>query len=597
MDKFIVGKSVPRKDGTHKVTGAAKYTNDFMKPGLWHVKLAVSTHPHAKIRSIDVSEAWKVPGVKAIVTGSYFPELTGSPLKDRPPLAFGKVRYVGEPVALVVAEQEYQAEAAVFRVKTDYEPLPAINTPSESYKNGAPLIHEQLAAYKRQEEVNPVPGTNIANHTKIRKGNIEEGWQQSATIISTHVTIPQSDHASMEPRCAIAEISPDGNITIYSSSQSPYVIQRSISEFFHIPHHKVIVHTPLVGGGFGGKAAIQLEFLAAIASKAVGGRAVKLVNSRERDMSTSPVHIGLDSRVKLGCTAEGKLVAVEILHLFDSGAYSDRGAVMSRAGATDCTGPYKIDNVWCDSLCMYTNHPYATSFRGFGHPELTFAIERAMDLMADRLGIDPMEFRLKNAIRPGDTTPTQVLLSRSTVGDLPACIEKLKTLIGWNERPRIEVSGEIVKAWGVSCFWKNSSTPKDAGAGAIVVFNPDGSVNLLCGAVELGQGTRTALTQMLAERLRMDINQIHISLEVNTEKDPQLWKTVASRSTFLAGNAVLAAADDAIAQLKQIASLVLNCSPSDLDVGGGRVFFKNRPHEGIDIKKIALGYQIGRAHV
>jgi len=562
-----------------------------------HAKLAVSPHAHAHIRSIDASEAWLVPGVRAVVTGRDYPILTGSPLEDRPPLAIDKVRYWGEPVAMVVAEEEYLAEMAALRIKALYEPLPAVRSPSEAYRPDAPLIHERLADYKRHEEVYPEPGTNVANRTRIRKGNMEEGWRRSDRVVEVRVTLPQSDHAAMETRCSIAEIRPDGRAIIHSASQSPYVIRRAISESFRVPLSQVVVHTPLVGGSYGGKAAIQPEYLAYMASSAVGGRAVKLVIPREQDMVSSPVHIGLEAWVKLGCTKEGRLTAAEIMHLYDGGAYSDRGPVMSRAGAVDCTGPYRIDNVQCDSLCMYTNHPYSTSFRGFGHPELTFAIERAMDRLAEQAGMDPLELRFLNAIGPGDTTPTQTPLDRSNVGDLAMCIAKLKELIRWDELPRREVRGTVVTAKGVSCFWKNSNTPTDAEAGAIVVFNEDGSVNLLCGAVEIGQGTRTALTQLLAERLRMDSRDIRISAEVNTEKDPRHWKTVASRSTFLVGNAILKAADDAIRQLKDIASVVLDRSPDELELGRGRVYIRRHPDVGIEIARLASGYRYPNGYV
>ncbi|MFD0618679.1 xanthine dehydrogenase family protein molybdopterin-binding subunit [Paenibacillus sp. GCM10027629] len=590
MNGQAVGKSVPRKETWEKVTGRAKYVNDASNPGLLHAKIAVSPHAHAIIKSIDLSEAWKLPGVRAIITGQYYPVLTGSPLEDRPPIAIDKVRYYGEPVALVVAEQEHIAEMAALSIQVEYDPLPVVNSPTEAYQKNAPIIHEHLAMYKRTEEAIPEAGTNVANRTKIRKGNMEEGWKLSDHTIEVHVTIPQSDHAAMELRSSRAEIVPDGKVIIHSTSQSPYVIRRAISSFLHIPLHQVIVHTPLIGGSFGGKSAIQMEFLAVLASRAVGGRAVNIVNSRELDMISSPVHIGLDARVKLGCTREGKIEAADILFLYDGGAYSDRGAIMSRAGATDCTGPYRIDNVDCDSLCMYTNHPYSTSFRGFGHPEMTLAIERAMDILAKKVQMDPLAFRILNAIQPGDTSPTQTQLNRSNLGDLSMCITKLKTLINWDEPSKAEIHGHLIRAKGACCFWKNSNTPTNAGSGAIVMYNADGSVTLLCGAVEIGQGTRTALTQMLAERLCMDEQMVQISTDVNTESDPQHWKTVASRSTFLVGNAVLRAADDAIKQLKEIASIVLGYPPTELDVGGGRVYFIHRPDIGIEIIKIANGY-------
>ncbi|TVY02196.1 xanthine dehydrogenase family protein molybdopterin-binding subunit [Cohnella terricola] len=586
-----IGKSVPRKETGEKVAGLARYVQDSSRSGLLHARLAVSPHAHARIKSMDTSEALKVQGVLAVLTSQHYPVLSGSPLADRPMLAIDKVRYFGEPIALVVAEKEYIAEMAALRIKADYEPLPVVHSPSEALRKDSPLIHEHLAKYKKHEQVYPEPGTNIANRTRIRKGNMEEGWNKSEITVEVQVTMPQSDHAAIETRCSTAEIMPSGKTIIHSTSQSPYIIRMAISQSFHIPLHQVIVHTPLVGGSFGGKSAIYTELLAFIASSAVGGRAVRLVLPREQDMVSAPVHIGLDARIKLGCTREGKIAATEILHLFDGGAYSDRGAVMSRAGATDCTGPYRIDNVQCDSLCVYTNHPYSTSFRGFGHPELTFAMERAIDLMAARVGMDPLEFRFHNAIGPGDTSPTQTDLNKSNLGDLPMCIAKLKEIIYWDSRPQVQTSGHLVKATGVSCFWKNSNTPLNAGAGAVVIFNSDGSVNLLCGAVEIGQGTRTALTQILAERLGMEERRIHISTDVDTETDPWLWKTVASRSTLLSGNAVLKAADDAIEQLKNMASIILERTPDELAVGGGRVFVIEHPGIGIEIAQIVDGYK------
>lgn len=592
MSGSAIGKNVPRKESWQKATGTARYVNDIARPGMLYAKLAVSPHAHAKIISIDTSQALSIPGVRAVVTGRHFPVLTGSPLEDRPPLAIDKVRYYGEPVALVVADSEYVAQMAALRIQAEYEPLPIVHSPSQAYQKDAPLIHERLATYHGEEEVYPEPGTNVANRTKIRKGNIAEGWKQCAHTVEVFVRLPQSDHAAMETRCSIAEIRPDGNVIIHSASQSPYIIRKQISHYFHVPLQKVQVHTPLVGGAYGGKAAVQLEFLAFLASRAVGGRPVKLLNARETDMVSSPVHIGLESRVRLGCTRDGKIAAADILHLFDGGAYSDRGVIMSRAGATDCSGPYRIDNLHCDSLCMYTNHPYSTSFRGFGHLELTFAMERAMDALAEKAQMDPLEFRFHNAIGPGDTTPTQTLLNRSNVGNLPKCIAKLHDIVQWDDKSRVKSNGHLVQATGVACFWKNSNTPADAGAGAVVIFNADGSVNVLCGAVEIGQGTRTALTQMLAERLQMDEGRIHIATDVRTESDPELWKTVASRSTFLVGNELMTAADDAIAQLTRTASLVLKCPADSLEVGGGRVYCKDNPADGIGIDAIAHGYKL-----
>lgn len=592
MSNFnVIGKSVIRKESLEKVTGRAKYTNDYTLSRLLHARMVTSPYAHARIKSIDITGAMKATGVRAVLVGRDYPFLTGSTIIDKPIIAIDKVRYNGEVVAVVVADSELEAAKGANLIKVEYEALPVVNSPSDAIAANAPLVHENLKEYKILAGAYPEVNTNIANRTKIRKGDIDKGWAESEVTLESSFSFPQSDHAAMETRCCTVEILPDEQVIIQSTSQSPFVIKELLSIFFGIEPGKIIVNVPLVGGAYGGKTPIQLEFIGYLASKAVGGRMVKIVNTREEDLISSPVHIGLNAKVKLGCTKSGILKAAEITYLFDGGAYSDRAVVISRAAAVDCTGPYNIDNVWCDSLCMYTNHPYATAFRGFGHPEYTFAIERTMDMLADKLKMDPLELRLKNAIVPGDTSPTQTLLNTSNLGNLPKCIKKLSDLINWSEEEKIEIGDNKVRAKGVCCQWKTSNTPTNAGAGAIITFNFDGSINLNCGAVELGQGTKTALAQILAEKMKMDIDKVHVFMEVNTKISPDHWKTAASRSVFMVGRAVLSAASDVIKQLKRTASIVLRCPEEDLEVGGGRVFQKDKPQFSIDIKDIAFGYQ------
>ncbi|MBZ9686851.1 xanthine dehydrogenase family protein molybdopterin-binding subunit [Clostridium estertheticum] len=586
----VIGKSVPRKESLDKVTGIAKYTDDYQIPGLLHARMITSPYAHAKIKSIEYANSLSASGVRAVFTGQYFPQLIGSTIVDRPPIAIDKVRYNGEPVAVVVADSEVEAEKAAQLIKVQYEPLPVVNSPSEALKKDAPLVHEKLGQYSIIDETFPETNTNIANRTKIRKGDIKKGWEKSEVTVEASFSFPPSDHAAMETRSARAEILADGKVIIYSASQAPFTIKKLISYFFKIDPGKVIVNVPLVGGAYGGKTAVQLEFIAYLCSKAVGGRQVKLTNTREEDLITSPAHIGLDAKIKLGCTKDGRLTAAEITYLFDGGAYSDRAVIISKAAAVDCTGPYNIENVWCDSLCLYTNHTYAAAFRGFGHAELTFPIERTMDILADKLGMDPLELRLRNAILPGDTSPTQTLLTRNNLGDLPKCIQRMAELIHWEEGRITETKDGKVKAKGISIFWKNSNTALNAGGGAILTFNPDGSINLICAAVEMGQGTKTALAQILAEKMKMDVDQIHVVMEVNTQTAPDHWKTAASRTTFLIGRAILRAAEDAINQLCTAAAIALRCSSDELEVGGGKVFLRDNPQIGIEISKIAFGY-------
>jgi CO/xanthine dehydrogenase Mo-binding subunit len=586
----MVGKSVIRKEAFDKVTGMAKYTHDFHTVSMLSGKMLISPYGHAKIVEIDTSEAWKVPGVRAILTGGNFP-LTGEAIRDRPPIAVNKVRYHGETLALVVADTPVQAKKGVNKIKVHYELLPVVNSPTQAFQKGAPLVHEHLGEYKKEEDSHPVAGTNIASHIKIRKGNMEKGWAESETVVEASFSFAPSDHAAMETRCSIAEIKPDGTINITTSSQAPFMVKRLISDYFGEDIGKVIVHTPLVGGAYGGKASTQLEILAYLASKAVGGKPVKILNTREEDILTSPCHIGLDATVKFGADRNGMIKATEIQYLWDGGAYSDKAIDVSRSGAVDCTGPYNIENVWCDSYSMYTNHPYAAPYRGFSHSELSFAIERTMDLLAERLNIDPLEIRYRNAIKPGHTTPSRVLLNKSNVGNLPKCIERLRELIRWDEGQITELNERYVRVKGVSCSWKTSTIDPNAPSGVILTFNRDGSINLMSGVIEIGTGTKTVLAQILAERLKMDIDKIHVRMEVDTQTTPEHWKTVASRGTFMAGRAVLEAAEDVINQLKEVASCVLRAPKEDLEVANSRVFLRDDPSQGLHFKEIGYGYQ------
>lgn len=589
---FAVGQGIIRKDAVNKASGRVRFTGDVIVPGILHAKMVTSKYAHAIIKRIDVFEAAHASGVCAVVTGDDVKGiLTGTFVEDRPPLATGRVRYFGEPIAVVVADSELEAARAADLIKVEYEPLPVLNNPSESIKPGAILIHEGLADYRRVKQCFPEPNTNIANHVKIRKGDMAKGWAESAVTVEESFFIPQSDHIALETRVVRAEIKADGQVVIHTPSQAPYIIRKKLARHFGIDNGKITVHTPMVGGAFGGKAAVQLELIAYLASRAAGGREVIISNTREEDMISSPCRIGLEAKVKLGASRDGMLKAAEITYLVNCGAYSDMGAVMTKSIASDCTGPYDIENVMCDSMCVYTNHTYVTSFRGFGHAEYTAAIERAVDKLADALGIDPLVFRYNNAIMPGDTTPTQSELTRSNIGDLPQCINRLKALINWDEGRRVTSEDTKIRAKGVACFWKTSTTPPDAASGAVITFSPDGFANLSIGAVELGQGTKTVLAQILAERLKLDPGRINVSMEVDTRDNPEHWKTVASSTTYMVGNAVLAAADDVIRQIRELASIVLRCSPEDLEVKDGKVFIKGDEQKYLDITEVIHGYK------
>jgi len=592
LSSKAVGKDIVRKEAWDKVTGRAKYNTDNSSPELLHGMLVTSTCAHGTIKRVDYYQAVSMPGVKKILTGGDFALMCGSVIEDHPPLAVGKVRYYGEPVAMVVAQSKAQAGAAARKVMVEYENIPTVNSPGEAMQPGVSLVHENLGEYKHViPEVYPVPKTNIVHHVKIRKGNLQLGWENSEFIAEGIYVLPQADHIAMEPRSARAEVRPDGQVIIHSSSQSPFSIRKLISDHFGVELGKIVVHVPLVGGGYGGKVPVQLEYLAVMASLSVGGRPVMITNTREQDIASSPAKLGLEAKIKLGANTEGILQAGEYTFMLGTGAYADTGPRMANSMAMNCTGPYKLDNAWCDAYCVYTNHTYATSFRGFGHPSYTFAVERTMDKLAAALQMDPLELRRRNIITPGQTTPTQVLLTPSLLGNPAACLEKAGQLVNWSEGKRIETDNNRVRAKGVACFWKTSNSPTDAISAAIISFNSDASINLNVGAVEIGPSTKTALAQILAEIMKVDINKIHVEMEVNTRTSPHHWKTVASMTTFMVGKAVEEAAHDAIRQILSLAAMALKCSPGDLMLGEGRVFLKDDPQIYIDLGMIVHGYK------
>ncbi len=586
-----IGSSIPRKESWDKVTGRAKYNGDYKIPGMLHARLLTSPYAHALIKSIDTSKCNQVPHV-AVLTGEHTTKLCGPTICDRPPLAKGKVRYFGEPVAMAVAHTEADAEKTLRQIKVEYEPLPVVNSPSQALAPGAPLVHPELGSYDvAVAGVYPEPGTNIATRIQIRKGDAETAWAQCDVVVESDFSLPQSSHAPMEPRNSRAEMPPDGQILLWSATQAPYGVRKSIATYFDKDQGMVVVRTPWVGGGFGGKVSAQPDFLAALATQASGGRPVEMANTRENDLVTSPCEMGLEAHVKLGATKDGKMKAAQITFLVDTGAYSDTGVGEARSAACDCTGPYAIDNVWCDSLCVYTNHPFATSFRGFSHLELTFCIERTVDKLAYALGIEPLELRAMNAVKDGDTSPTQEALTVSNLGCIDKCIQKMKEVFDWGDgKARLSADGKVLSK-GVACFWKAPNPPTDASSGVIITCNGDGSINLNFGAVEIGPGMKTTIAQIVAEKLKMNVDRVHVTESVDTEVAPLHWKTVASMTTFMVGNAALDACGKLIHQLKTVGSLALHCDPGDLDVADEKVYLKDMPTMSVDFKDLVMGYK------
>lgn len=582
----MIGKSEQRIESLEKVSGQIRYTNDFNDASYLHGAIKTSIHAYAKIIEIKTDVAKKMPGVRSIVVGDDYSFNFGLYLGDKPPLARGFVRYYGEPVAAVVADTYKQAREALKAIEIVYEKLNPISSAKESYETDI-VLHPEMAKYKHISPIHPQPGTNIANLTKIRKGNFSLAESEADIVIESGVFIPSGDHVAMEQRATIASVSKSGEIIIISSTQAPFVVKGLLSAYFDLDIGKITVVSPPLGGGFGGKAGIQLEGLAYLLSKSVKGRPVKLVNTREEDLISSPGHIGLEATVKLAAKKDEKIIGADILYLFDSGAYADYAVNVSRASAISSSGPYNIPNLNCDSLCLYTNHPFSTAYRGFGHIEMSLAIEKAIDVLAEKLSMDAYELRKINAIQKGDRTPTGSLINENT-GDLKRCLDEVAKSLKWHEGSYIEKNENTLIVKGISSLWKAPAMPTNADAGAIITFNGDGSCNLNTGIVEIGQGTKTGLSQIVSEILRIPSDKVHVQMEVNTRTSPSDWATAASRGLFMAGRATIDACEDALEQLMSTASIVFQVPLKELDYEDGKIFMKENKEEFLDYSEIAL---------
>lgn len=595
MKYDYIGKGITRHDGIEKVTGDAEYVQDMKMAGMLYAKLKTSTEAHALIKKIDISKAKALPGVKAVITGAEAYQKLGIYIVDRSSIAVDKVRYYGEVVAAVAAIDIDTAEKAVELIEVEYERLPILQDVEEAIKPDAILIHENLKDYKTIEGVYfPQPGTNIANHFKLRKGDVEEGFKEADYIIENKYEQPQVLHVPMETHSVIAKWGIGDKIKIWSSAQSPFAIRDLFSVAMGVPMENIEVIVPYIGGGFGGKSGIHQEPIAALLSKAANGKPVKLVASREEESSTLPCRQGLVAKVKTGVKKDGKIVAEEIEYLWDAGSYADYGVNIGRAAGYSGSGPYEIDNVKIDSYTVYTNHVFATAYRGFGHAEFFWAIERQRDLIAKKLNMDPFEFRMKNLLRPGSKTITGELITENS-GKVDECLRLVADGVGWNV-PKSQAEKDLeaktgkYRGKGIAVLHKAPAMPSSSASSALIQMNENGSVRFNVGGIDMGQGTYTALAQIIGERLHIPIDKVHAVTATSTDAAPYDWQTVASRMTVLAGNAVVEACDDLLDQIYEVAGEVLHATKHELALGDSFVYVKQRPHNKIFFNKIAAGY-------
>jgi carbon-monoxide dehydrogenase large subunit len=586
-----VGQSIERKDAREKATGLAKYAFDIdYIPDMLVSKFLTSPHAHAKILSIDTTKAKQLPGVQGIVTGKDWPVKIGLYAGDRDILAVEKVVWIGQPVVAVAAESLDIAEKALELIKVEYEVLKPILDPIKAKSSNKILVHDKMSEYDHSPAFNPLPGTNIANHFKLRKGDIKLGFEKSDLLVENTFSMPQISHAYLEPIVTIGHYKQDGSIEVWSSAQSPFTVRYLLGVTFSTPIFKVIVHAPFLGGGFGGKAGLNFEPLIVLLSKKSSNRPVKLTLTREENFRSAPIRVGMIANLKTGVSNEGRILAQEIEYIWDSGACADYAVNVGRAAGYVSIGPYDVEHVKSDSFTVYTNKPYATAFRGFGHLELHWVIERQNDIIAKKVGLDPSTFRKLNTLKPGVSLTGNQHKLRQDAGEINECIDKVWIDLQKNRSDVSNPKPWIFNGIGIAGFMKGPAQPPNSASSSYVKFNEDGSVIVSVGTSEMGQGTITSLAQITADELEIPIEKIIIRGDRNTDRDAYTWQTVGSRSLFMDGNAVRNACIDARAQIFETASQVLKVPISDLTIKNELIFPRGEPWNHLSLSEVVMGY-------
>ena len=587
-----VGASLPRLDVREKVTGRAQYIADMVRPNMLHAAIHASPLAHARIRGYDTRAALAVPGVACVLTGNDFPAgRMGAFIKDEPAIAQGKVRYPGEPVAVVAAEDEETARRAAALIRVDYEELPVAATPEAAMAPDAPLIHESLADYFKVFPA--ICDGNIASETELSEGDVDSAWAECDVIVEGEFETPAQAHLSIEPVGALAEVDADGRITLWSANQSVFRVQANVCEALQLPMSKLRSLTPKVGAGFGNKMEPHVQpFVVQLAIAT--GRPVKMILNRTEDFEMVRARHPFKIHCRTGAKRDGTLVARELEVVLDCGAYGDDSPGVLGYSLLMGRGPYRIPNCRCAGKLVYTNRMRFGAFRGFGNPQVTFATESQIDEIADRLGIDPIDLRMKNLLQPGDRWFGGGEVASNGLAE---CIEKARAAAGWQsggapaapaQQPQNQQLPGKRRALGVAACAHISGL---LATGAIVRLLEDGSVVLNTGAVDIGQGSDTVLTQMCASALKVPVDRVAIA-SPDTDGSPYNWGTTASRVTYTTGRSVVAAAGQVAAEIKRHASEIFECAVEDLELrDGGRVGIKGVPDRELSYFEVSA-----RAH-
>lgn len=545
-----IGKSIPRVDARGKVTGETPYSGDLSMDGMLHMKMLFAGRPHARIKGIKTDKAGAAPGVVAIYTAKDIPvNEHGLQWQDQPTLCgvgsskpgADVVRYIGDQVAAVVASSEAEAAAAVKLIEVDYEDLPVLDDPIEAMKPDAPRIHEHIG------------DSNICVHYKIRKGNIEEGFAKADVIVESQYRTPVQEHAYLQPEAGLAYIDEEGRITIACGGQWTHEDQHQVAHSLNLPPESIRVVYPAVGGAFGGREDMSVQIVLALAAWKLQ-RPVKIIWSRQESIVGHGKRHAIILRAKWGATEDGKVIAIENEIIGDGGAYMYTSNKVLGNSAITSTGSYNIPNVKTDVYGVYTNNVPGAAFRGFGAPQALFMAEMQMNKLAEKLGVDPVEFRLKNALKDGDAmgvgTPSPSPVS------VTQCIEAARDKFEWKDGKRKEERGSpyIKRGHGFAAGFKNIgfSFGYQENCWAKIEIHGKGEIDKVVlhhASAEVGQGTHTVMIQMAAEAVGVPYAKVKL-ISSDSATMGNSGSVSASRMTFMSGNAIRGAAEVALNKWK-----------------------------------------------
>jgi len=565
-----IGARIPMVDSLEKVTGAGKYADDLQLPGMLVGKTLHSPHAHARIRSIDTSSAEALAGVLAVITGRETPVRYGIlPIgHDETIFAVDKVCYIGDNVAGVAAESEDLAEEALQRIKVDYEPLPAYLDPEESMQAETNLIHDDRPH-------------NIEKEYHHHFGNVDAGFDQADYIREDRFECAEVTHAALEPHSTLAAFDESGCLTVWSSTQVPYYLMKTLASTLQMPESDVRVIKPLVGGGFGGKSeVIPLELAAAVLARKAK-RPVKITYSREEVFYAHRGRPRTEILLKTGVKRDGRLMAVEARIVQDGGAYCGYGPVTILYSGQLLNAMYDIPNVKFDGYRVLTNKPACGAMRGHGTVNARFAFETQLDMVAAVLGIDPAEIRRRNFLKPPCVTLNGL---RVLSYGYPECVERVVEMSGWLDKRGKLPFGKGIGLAG-SHYVSGAANPiirsNMPHTTVKLTIDRQGLVTIFSGAAEIGQGSDTLQVQIVAGELGVGLERVKL-VAADTARTPVDLGSYSSRVTFMAGNAALAAAREAKKRILVSAGSALGCSPEELTLAGEKVFRHDNPRLGLD---------------